>query len=100
MSTVEMLPGRPESVMAWARMQVVLGTALKAEGERASGDEAVALLNQGVQAYEHALEVYTKADFSQQWAFIMRHLAQAHRDLGDIASADAESKAANEVDPQ
>jgi len=58
------------------------------------------LLDQAVQAYRSALEAYTKADFPLDWARTMRNLARTHRDLGDTASADAEAKAANEVEPQ
>jgi hypothetical protein len=38
-----------------AAAQDGLGTALIREGERASGDKALALLDQAVQAYENAL---------------------------------------------
>jgi hypothetical protein len=58
------------------------------------------LLDQAAEAYRNALDVYTKADFPRYWAFTMRGLAAAHKDLGDTASAYAELKAANEVDPQ
>jgi tetratricopeptide (TPR) repeat protein len=85
---------------AWAGTQNNLGNALKAEGERAGGDKAAALLDQAVQAYERALEVFTRADLPGYWAMTMRNLARAHKDLGDTASADAELKAANEVDPR
>ena len=84
----------------WAKTQVGLGDALRNEGERAGREKAAALLDRAAQAYRSALEVYTKADFPRYWALTMRGLAATHRDLGDTASADAELKAANEVDPQ
>ncbi|MGD0482485.1 MAG: hypothetical protein ABSA42_20115 [Terracidiphilus sp.] len=84
----------------WAMTQNNLGIVLTDEGERAGGDNAAALFDQALQAYEHALEVYTKADSPRYWAMAMRNLATANRHLGDTASADAELKAANEVDPQ
>jgi hypothetical protein len=85
---------------AWAMTQYNLGMALTDEGERSTGDKARALLEQAVQAREHVLEVYTRARFPRYWAMTMRALAVAHKDLGDTTSADAESKAANEVDPR
>jgi hypothetical protein len=80
--------------------QYNLGITLKEEGQRASGDKAVALFDQAAEACRNALDVYNKADFPRYWAMTMRGLAAAHRGLGDTASADAELKAANEVDPQ
>jgi len=84
----------------WAMTQNNLGVALIDEGERADGGKAAALFDQAVQAFRNALEVYTRAGFPYYWAFTMRNLAAAHRDSGDTASADAELKAAKEVDPQ
>jgi hypothetical protein len=70
------------------------------EGERATGEKATVLFRQAVDAFEKALEVQTKTDLPQDWARTMRNLARAHKDLGDAASAGAESKAADEVDSQ
>jgi len=84
----------------WAITQTNLGAALAAEGEGAGGDRAAALFDQAAQAFRSALEVYTKADSPRDWAVTMRNLAAANKHLGDTASADAELKAAKEVDPQ
>jgi hypothetical protein len=51
-----------------------LGIALEDEGERASGDKAATLLDQAVQAFRSALQVYTKADLPQDWALTEANL--------------------------
>jgi hypothetical protein len=45
-------------------------------------------------------QIYTKADSPRNWAGIMRNVARLHKDLGDQAAAEADLKAANQVDPQ
>ena len=53
----------------WARTQNNLGISLQDEGERAGGDKDYRLARPGsAQAYQSALEVYTKADLPQDWA--------------------------------
>ncbi len=79
---------KPTLPQDWARTQSNLGIALWNEGERASGDKAVALLDQAVQAYRSALEVYTKADLPQDWAATQNNLGTALMDEGERASGD------------
>ena len=83
-----------------AGVQVRLGNVLWDEGERATGEQAMALLAQAVDAYHHALEVRTKESLPQDWAKTMRNLALAQDDLGNHAAAEASRLAANEVDPR
>ena len=65
-----------------------VGNALKDEGERAAGDKAAALLDQAVQAYRSALEVFTKTDLPQDWAMTQTDLGMALEDEGERASGD------------
>jgi tetratricopeptide (TPR) repeat protein len=55
---------------------------------RAGGEKAAALFAQAVQAYRNALEVRTKADLPQDWAWTQSNLGSALDDEGDRASGD------------
>jgi tetratricopeptide (TPR) repeat protein len=65
-----------------------LGVALEEEAERVSEDKAAALLDQAVQAYRRALEVYTRADLPRYWAATQNNLGIALMHEGDHASGD------------
>jgi tetratricopeptide (TPR) repeat protein len=71
-----------------ASAQLSLGTALMDEGERAGGDKAAVLFDQAVQAYHSALEVDTKADLPQAWAWTQDSLGIALMDEGVRAGGD------------
>ena len=72
----------------WAKTEIDLGDALAVEGTRASGDEAVALLDQAVQAYRSALEVVTRADSPHAWAETQVSLGIALAKEGERSSGD------------
>jgi hypothetical protein len=95
----------------WAAAQADLGFALNLQGQRtADAAAATALFQQASQAYQHALEVYTKTDLPQQWARMQNSLAELYiwegertpgKDAFDIFEAAAVSALnALEVDTQ
>jgi len=47
------------------------------EGERVTANKAPALFDQAVQAYQYALQVYTKADMPRYWAIPHLNLEEA-----------------------
>jgi hypothetical protein len=55
-----------------------------AEGERASGERSLTLLEQAAQAYQMALEIYTQADYPQEWEETQQKLKVA---LDELARA-------------
>jgi tetratricopeptide (TPR) repeat protein len=65
-----------------------LGAALTFEGERASGDKAIALFDQAVQAFQMALEVYTKAALPQDWAMTQNNLGGALQGEAELADGE------------
>jgi hypothetical protein len=58
-------------------MQMNLGELFMLEGERAEGAESAPLLDQAVEAYQNALQVYTKADLPRYWAITHLNLEEA-----------------------
>jgi tetratricopeptide (TPR) repeat protein len=77
---------------AWAGTQLDLGGALVREAEETNdGDHALSLYDQAVQAFENALEVYTKADLPQIWA-------TAENDLGGALDEEAQRAPGDKAD--
>jgi hypothetical protein len=50
------------------------------EETNVSGDKAIALNDQAAEAYNSALEVYTKADLPQNWSHVQAHLEGLYHD--------------------
>ena len=71
-----------------AAAQDRLGIALMREGERAGGEKSAALLEQAVEAFRNALEVYTKADLPRDWARTQNNLGISLQDEGERAGGD------------
>jgi hypothetical protein len=60
-----------------------LGIALKDLGEQSEGAQATAYLQQSVDAYRSALEVYTREQPPQDWAGTQNNLGNVLSDLGE-----------------
>ena len=60
-----------------------LGGALYRLGQRQSGKDAIARLNEAITAYDKALEVWTKDNASINWAKAQNNLGIALRTLGE-----------------
>jgi tetratricopeptide (TPR) repeat protein len=76
----------------WANTQAALGLVLDVEGERASGDKALALFSQAMTDYQNALQVRTRADLPQDWALTQIALGDVLQDeAGRASGAEAET---------
>ncbi len=74
---------------AWAGAQMNLGNALENQGRcsrRLGPDDAMDPLAQAAQAYRAAQEVYTKADFPEDWADAQQSLGNLLDDLAERTS--------------
>jgi hypothetical protein len=58
-----------------AAAQLGLAVALTEQGERTGGDKAAELFDQAVQAYQSSLEVFTRDDLTEDWAWTHINLA-------------------------
>jgi len=70
----------------WAITQYNLAVVLGDQAVRVEGAEAVALLEQTVDACRQALQVYTREQFPQQWATTQNNLATAESQLVALKS--------------
>ena len=66
----------------WAGTQNNLGNTLQALGERADGEDGLALLNRSVTAYKDALNVYNQANMPAAWATTQNNLGVTLVSLG------------------
>ncbi len=66
-----------------AMAQNELGTALRNQGNRTSGSEGSALMEQAAECYCDALRVFTKATHPGNWAIVVQNLALVLQTQGD-----------------
>ncbi|NKB56357.1 MAG: hypothetical protein GKS00_08480 [Alphaproteobacteria bacterium] len=71
-----------------------LAAALQTMGARAGGAEGLAALERAIDAYEAALEVYTRREMPADWAMTQMNLGKGLASLGKLESGSARLEAA------
>lgn len=76
-----------EAFDKWATNQNENGNALKEQGRRLDGPEAVRLLGEAVSAYRRALSIFTSESKPLEWATTQHNLGNALQEQGSRATA-------------